>query len=601
MPNRWGWFLVLVIANGLLVRGWAETVDADSVVRYVLSCRKSDGAFGPASQRYSQMAWTFPAVQILRTLGQSLSDPERCLAAPQDDQSVRPYQALLERTLLEKDLCVASLLPHGQTAPPVSFRFQSPNDPRNPAVFRLTPTEITYHDLESLQLAMSAMLALDRRMEDQIGLINFVRSSQSPAGHFFSHVAPTAHAIRIHEMLKVTLPLQRQCILWLRACQAPEGGFRFSPDDPSSANRPDIRYTHDALSALSDLGAAPAHPQACIDWINTLQNADGGFGDQPGLPSRLVSTQWAVQSLQLLTGNARSAIRPKTLRPFVPQSLPEGLSLFQACMSVPLPSLEDLQRLGASRVNLFFIPGPVNRPHHQRLSGLVEEARTRSLPLSFVAAAEWSASRLRFPDQTVADHRGFFCVQPAISETDWSRFASRQWSSSSPMPWNDFVSNLLSSWKRFPAFVVLDTDCSPMLAYRLFDESLVAPMGYSALVAFDAAGRDRIRANPDLERWIGRLAFVPTGPLHGHLAEWLNDPVQARVLFWAKSFHLADFLDATRDGLSVCVVRNPRSPEGVVYYGRGDLVERLKVRADDWRWWKSRPDPVLSFNGDIHE
>jgi len=37
--------------------GWAQalqTVDADSAVRYVLSCRKSDGAFGPAAQRYSE-------------------------------------------------------------------------------------------------------------------------------------------------------------------------------------------------------------------------------------------------------------------------------------------------------------------------------------------------------------------------------------------------------------------------------------------------------------------------------------------------------------------------------------------------------------------
>ena len=140
-----------------------------------------------------------------------------------------------------------------------------------------------------------------------------------------------------------------------------------------------------------------------------------------------------------------------------------------------------------------------------------------------------------------------------------------------------------------------------MMAYRLFDESAAGPVGYQALVAFDAAGRDAVRQNPDLERWIGRLPMVPNHGGHGNLDEWFNDPAQSRVLFWAKGFRLADFLAAIRDDLAVCVIRSADSPEGVVYYGRPDLVDALKLRMNEWQWWKPKPDPAQPSPGESHD
>ena len=47
-------------------------------------------------------------------------------------------------------------------------------------------------------------------------------------------------------------------------------------------NQPDAWYTWEALTALRALHAKAADPEACRRWLNSLQNADGGFGDQPG-------------------------------------------------------------------------------------------------------------------------------------------------------------------------------------------------------------------------------------------------------------------------------------------------------------------------------
>ncbi|NLH16510.1 MAG: hypothetical protein GX455_08025, partial [Phycisphaerae bacterium] len=159
MLSQGRWFCVLCLVSGWVAAIRAETIDADSVVRFVLSCRKSDGAFGPTAQRYSGLAWTFPAVMTLQLLGHPLDDPNVCLSSPEDHRGTRPYQALFERTRLEKTLGAASMFPSGSAAPPVSFAFQPPNDPRDPSRFRLGRNEISYHDLESLYFALSVVQA----------------------------------------------------------------------------------------------------------------------------------------------------------------------------------------------------------------------------------------------------------------------------------------------------------------------------------------------------------------------------------------------------------------------------------------------------------
>ena len=41
------------------------SVDADAATRYILSCQKPNGAFGPYDMEYTDVAWTYPAVYAL--------------------------------------------------------------------------------------------------------------------------------------------------------------------------------------------------------------------------------------------------------------------------------------------------------------------------------------------------------------------------------------------------------------------------------------------------------------------------------------------------------------------------------------------------------
>lgn len=56
-----------------------DTVNAETTVKYLLSCQKPNGAFGPASQEYADLAWTYPAVHALVVLGEEVPRPGDCL------------------------------------------------------------------------------------------------------------------------------------------------------------------------------------------------------------------------------------------------------------------------------------------------------------------------------------------------------------------------------------------------------------------------------------------------------------------------------------------------------------------------------------------
>ena len=61
MPHTFAWPCCVVVLfsmwAGASTAAEMRTVDAESVVKYVESCRKPNGAFGPKDQEYTDAAW----------------------------------------------------------------------------------------------------------------------------------------------------------------------------------------------------------------------------------------------------------------------------------------------------------------------------------------------------------------------------------------------------------------------------------------------------------------------------------------------------------------------------------------------------------------
>jgi len=78
-----GVFFVLLAAIGAggaaAAEGDVAKVDGDSVVKYILSCEKPYGGFGPIDNDYADVAWTWYAAAALKHLGAPVPHPEKIL------------------------------------------------------------------------------------------------------------------------------------------------------------------------------------------------------------------------------------------------------------------------------------------------------------------------------------------------------------------------------------------------------------------------------------------------------------------------------------------------------------------------------------------
>jgi hypothetical protein len=91
-------------------------------------------------------------------------------------------------------------------------------------------------------------------------------------------------------------PEHEQTVEYLRSLQHAEGGFHYGHGRAVS-----FVGTYHAVAALYLLDAEPADPAACIDWIARHQSRDGGFSRQFDAPSDTTDEGFiVVQALLML-------------------------------------------------------------------------------------------------------------------------------------------------------------------------------------------------------------------------------------------------------------------------------------------------------------
>ncbi|MDP6717311.1 MAG: prenyltransferase/squalene oxidase repeat-containing protein, partial [Pirellulaceae bacterium] len=262
----------LLVCHG----GVAQTVavDAESIVEYVEACRKDNGAFGPRDQPYTDAAWNYPAVRTLLLLGKKVTNPQAILKHGLDYPSGHVgyghwhfFHQHAIRSALGKPMIVdytsVRLVHQGfevrYYGSPFGFDGDtffkaaggSEPDPRDSAA-----SELGYYNLSSLYYTLAGMLASGRKAKNPHELSQFITTRQSPSGGFVdvrtkdgqpinehAHVAHTWHALASLQILGEPYPHADRCSAFLRSCQLPSGGFRWSPKDDAPGNYADVYYT----------------------------------------------------------------------------------------------------------------------------------------------------------------------------------------------------------------------------------------------------------------------------------------------------------------------------------------------------------------------
>ncbi|MCF6311132.1 MAG: hypothetical protein L3J39_01655 [Verrucomicrobiales bacterium] len=588
-------------------------VDSDSTVQFLLAHQKSNAAFGPIDQEHSDLAWNYPAVHALRLLRVDIPRAEDCLenglwaAFRSKDAHATSlywdfYQKVRLNLLLRED-------------PTKAHRFIVSTQKKGAEGIAINkPWKLTYmdrkiqyyppyglgkfHDISSLWYMAGSLIDLGAEIENAELARDFIYSRQTPSGGFenvyestqledaSAHIIVTYQAVLTLKALELTVPKADACAAWIQSCQTSSGGFRWNPSSSSPSNKPDVWYTWAAIRALDKLGRKPKNTQACIDWLNSLQNADGGFGDRPEWRSRLYSTYYAVHALAVLTGDAKKGIHKKKLAKKKMIPIEEGkYSIFQAQFKTPstedgedkqIAMVEEISKLGFDFVGVKTADVSAARAY----------VKEKGYSLEIVACPENYAHHLLRRGGHPANHVSNWIIPPAMTTAQARKFNAADEAGKKGLSWPEFSSQAIEPLRELGSLIYPEMEYSMISAYEVYDDGLEGPGGYNAVIAaLGWAPWDWVRHFPYRDRWVGRLPMLSDCDSHGDVSKWILRLNKQRTLYIAESHLLGGLLDACRNRRSVCVIRDESVSGGIVYYGAPAAVAYVKKHRDQWIWW----------------
>jgi prenyltransferase beta subunit len=555
-----------------------STVDGNSTVAYLQAAKKPNGAYGPHDQTYTDLYWNYAAVHALTLLEVELSDKSRIYNNSNGDQmrdtKLRAHlDSLLAGLLDQKSLA-------GQS-------------------FEVNDTTLT-----DAWYFISSINALGGSISNVSDVLNIVSSRQYSTGGFADaedlskvneeevHIIWTYFAVMSLTYTNQAFPDKQKIIDWIRACQTRSGGFKYNPGDLSPGNYADIWYTWAAVRALDALGSEPIDKPACIRWINSLQNADGGFTDQPGWSSRLFSTYHAVHALQILTGSALTGITTKEVP--VPNSspIPDGLyNIYHAQHKAPEGGSEMVDIIYKElKYNLIGVKNKIYtyNASYADIQPARDYAKSQGYPLEIVPLPEFYNQLITYPGGRVGNHIANYAFPPNLTPDQIQSADAANEAGKAGLRWKDYQEQVIKPMQKLGTFFypewsngTVDQN-SWLFSWYKYDDGVYGKGGYNAVHTAHMNGPDRIRLYPHRYKWLEELPFVADCDQHGDIVEWRDELDRYRVLYLANSHDYFSYVKASESGMSVCVIRYD---EYLSFYGRPEVIEYLKARQSDWQWW----------------
>jgi hypothetical protein len=582
-------------------------VGAEAAVGYLLSHEKPNGAFGPAGHNHTDLAWNYPAVHALVLLGQVVPRPEDCYrhgrGAIYKERGTHNHNWAWD--IYQRAQLAAVLGRKGEDGVGLSGVWTVEYQDREANYyFRIPDAKLQsrvapFCDIPTLAYFVEAITVSGGRIGNPEVARDYVLARQVASGAVVdayrvedsveeqAHVLATAQAVFVLQALGFEVPRREACVRWLQSCQDSSGGFRWSPSNSAASNQPDVWYTWAAVRALRALDAEPADPARSAAWINSLQNPDGGFGDRPGWNSRLYSTYYAVHALDALAGEAKSAIQDKEAFSWQRRIPPGEYSIFQAHLKSPPGGPEMVE--AAVKMGFHFLAVKDNSPGTEPIPA--KTARAYALEkkhrLEIVSCPEQYGHRLKWHGGHPAHHVANYLIPPDLAPEAQARLDAADRAGRSGLPWAEYRERVIAPITALGALFYPELDYEMMNAYMVYDDGLDGGPGYNAVIgALGWPLWDWIRFFPYRERWVGKLPIVADGDAHGDVVKWKEPLDRQRMLYIARTHDRAGFLEACREGRTVCVIRGGADKTELAFYGEPAAVEYVKERRREWQWWE---------------
>lgn len=412
------------------------------------------------------------------------------------------------------------------------------------------------------------------------GSFNNTEASDGADGH----IVNTWFGLQALHMLGLEGENQARTAEWVRACQFPDGGFTWQPR-PEFAGISDVVYTRAALRALELLQSRPDNHSACLGYLRSLLNADGGFAYKKGWQSNPLSTFYALEALSALQTSPvkffagvgrRSRPRTPTLR-----AIPGDLKVFSAQLeahgqgspseAVDLADCLGLHLWGAKNAKEGWI------------RAAQEIADRRRVAVQFFAANEEYGTWIRFPGF------GKYSHMSDIVASD-TQATGESLAKVEGLTWQTFRKRRLSRLRDGNGRLIWQFGENEELVRLVLDDSVIRN-GYSAISTFHFGNPDFTNSEPFLHAYRGQIPFVALQDAHGEEPWWFADMTTGfRTLFFAKEPSYSGFGEALDRGWIVAVRRDELSANETWIHAVSDECARYALDRDDqWRWWGDSP------------
>lgn len=437
---------------------------------------------------------------------------------------------------------------------------------RNPVFMQELMTPACRHLLGLDQDESVTPYILERRRDN--GSFNNVPASDGGDGNIIN----TYWGLYGLSLLSDSLGLEDETIAWLQDCQMENGGFTHQPNPEIGVND-DVAYTWSAVKALKIMGAVPANKKACVNYLLSLQNPDGGFGNRPGWPSTPMATYYAVETLSELDALDKLDGRNKKEEATDDAVNFDGYKIFTVQYQAhgvgsPKEAVYMAERFG---IDLWGAKG-ATKEWLEEAQKIADEKNVKTV---FFYSDEDHDTDLKIEGQGSFSHildlsfpaDGDFTYQ--MGEIGWDEYQSR------------YLKPLLDA----DGSLLLQVSNNEPLSRILLDES-VNRNGYSAIATIHFS-QNFLFWLPHLNQYRYKLPLVALQDAHGpETWWWMHELAAYRNLFIAREATYESLNQALKNNWIVAVRHDEVSDHKTRMLGGAPGVQEfIKSKENEWRWW----------------
>ena len=575
--------LAVISKNTTAVSGVRSTSWIEDTLDYLEILRRPDGGYAWPDQVQSHLTPSYAVTGCYNILERTPPDKSKLVEFVRENHPFRIKKLERELKVFEFQQ-IQCLLWLGENAG--SFHEQVRRWTK-PSVY---PKQYEQHGYPVLRFEVMAFLCrrLHGLVMDDISseMIEYLDIRCRPNGSFNNtpaddesdgHVMNTWWAVQAMDTIGRSGEKREQTVAWVRACQLPGGGFTYQPK-PAPAGIDDVTYTWSAVRILELFDSQPARRKACVAYLLSLRNRDGGFGDRPGWPSNPLATYRALDALRALNGlDSLSLSGRRKISPPQSKQLSEDLKVCTIQIEAhgkgsPIEAVE------LARSLRFDLWGAKNAAPGW-IAAAQDIADRRKVPVTFFVANEEYGTFVDLPGLGTYSHTSDI-IAPA--NVDFGPSLSGK----QAVTWEEFRQRRLAPLQKAGGRLIWQFNENEEITRLYLDDSLHRGT-YAAISTFHFGNPDFTNSEPFLNHYWGQIPFVALQDAHGAEPWWWGDRLTGfRTLFLAAEPTWDGWLKALERNWVLAVRHDEVSSNKTwMHGGSPEVVDFIRRRELQWRWW----------------